>query len=217
MPKPKGFAFDRPVESWGDAAKVMAEFSDALGKQQKAAAAMATFFSLNAQGGGGATNNEGDGKKKRKKPQVDASKPKRGKSSYLIYCAENMAVFKTENEGIKPTELMKLCGEKWRTLDDEQKAPYVQAANVSKETYLAEMKAWSPGGDVPAVVSSSSSSASSSSSGVAADAGGDNQQTSESQTGDQSDTSESRREKKKKKKDKKKDKKEKKRGDSVSD
>lgn len=49
-----------------------------------------------------------------------------------------------ENPGIKFTQIGTVAGQKWRTLTDEDKAPFVEIAEEDKARYLKEMEGYTP-------------------------------------------------------------------------
>ncbi|EOA20618.1 hypothetical protein CARUB_v10000930mg [Capsella rubella] len=82
---------------------------------------------------------EQDNKKKAKKIK-DPLKPKQPVSAYLIYANERRAALKGENQSV--VEIAKMTGEEWKSLSEEQKAPYDQIAKKNKEVYLQEMEGY---------------------------------------------------------------------------
>lgn len=55
-------------------------------------------------------------------------KPPRAKSGYNYFMIDQMETIKEENHGDKNTSLLSLCAEKWKTLDEDAKAPYEKLA-----------------------------------------------------------------------------------------
>ena len=51
-----------------------------------------------------------------KKAKKDPNAPKRGKSAYIFFCDKIRAELKEQNPEAKTSDLMKLMGEKWKTL-----------------------------------------------------------------------------------------------------
>ena len=94
--------------------------------------------------GGGWVLQEADKKKKQEeKAAKEAAKgPKRGLSAYMYYTADVRPKFKEENPDAKMTDLTKLMGAKWKTLSDEDKAPYEEKAKEDKARYEKEKKEW---------------------------------------------------------------------------
>ena len=77
------------------------------------------------------------------------AKPKRGKSSYLYFCAANREAIKTENPEMAAKDVTAELGRLWRELkvDDEREdeyEKYQRLAATDKERYEAEMAALEP-------------------------------------------------------------------------
>lgn len=71
--------------------------------------------------------------------------PARARTAYLIFSEETRATLKDEDG--KPygfTESGKIVGEKWRSLSEEGKAKYYEAAKEDKKRFVEEMKAFDP-------------------------------------------------------------------------
>ena len=95
-----------------------------------------------------AANKPKRGRKTTKTTDEDA-KPKRGKSSYLYFCAANREAVKTENPEMAAKDVMAELGRLWRELkvDDEREdeyEKYQRLAAADKERYEAEMAALEP-------------------------------------------------------------------------
>lgn len=67
-------------------------------------------------------------------------KPPRVKSSLSYFMSSQMKKFKEENPDVKHTAIMGLVQEKWKTLDEEAKAPYekLAAADVLRKARQEE-------------------------------------------------------------------------------
>jgi hypothetical protein len=95
------------------------------------------------------------GTKKRKNAAKDPNKPKRGKSSYLFFCAENRSKVKAElGADAKATEVTSALGAKWNELKNSTKASdkkkvqkYEAEAQADKERYEAEISQYEPPSD----------------------------------------------------------------------
>ena len=95
------------------------------------------------------------GTKKRKSAAKDPNKPKRGKSSYLFFCAENRSKVKAElGADAKATEVTSALGAKWNELKNSTKASdkkkvqkYEAEAKADKERYDAEIAQYDPPSD----------------------------------------------------------------------
>lgn len=55
---------------------------------------------------------------------------------------DHRITLKAENPGLSFQDVGRQCGEKWRSLTDEEKAPYVKKAEVDKARYQREMEAY---------------------------------------------------------------------------
>jgi high mobility group protein B1 len=95
------------------------------------------------------------GTKKRKSAAKDPHKPKRGKSSYLFFCAENRSKVKAElGADARVTEVTSALGAKWNELKNSTKASdkkkvqkYESEAQADKERYEAEIAQYDPPSD----------------------------------------------------------------------
>eukprot|EP00924_Labyrinthula_sp_SR-Ha-C_P011756 augustus_masked-scaffold_69-processed-gene-0.59-mRNA-1 protein AED:0.05 eAED:0.07 QI:0/-1/0/1/-1/1/1/0/178 len=79
-------------------------------------------------------------KRKRKK---DPNAPKGAKSAYLFFSQDirEEVVEELQKEGdVKPTDIMKRIGARWREMSDDGKQPFVDKATEDKQRYDAEMK-----------------------------------------------------------------------------
>jgi hypothetical protein len=96
-----------------------------------------------------------DGKKvngKKGSGKKDTNKPKRGKSAYLFFCADNREKAKEElGEGAKATEITAELGRQWNELkastnasDKKKLEKYEEQAREDKERYESEMVDYSP-------------------------------------------------------------------------
>ena len=67
------------------------------------------------------------------------SKPetKRPMNAFMLWLNDNRGRIKSENEGIKHTDVAKLGGEEWKGLSDDERAPYTEKAQKAKEEYAA--------------------------------------------------------------------------------
>ena len=75
------------------------------------------------------------GSKTRKKKDPNA--PKRGKSSFMYWCADYRE--KHQDEGKFSA---KVLGPIWKEMDDEEKEPFVELAEADKERYKSEKEAY---------------------------------------------------------------------------
>jgi phage regulator Rha-like protein len=101
------------------------------------------------------SDGESDGKKvngKKGSGKKDTNKPKRGKSAYLFFCADNREKAKEElGEGAKATEITAELGRQWNELkastnasDKKKLEKYEEQAREDKERYESEMVDYSP-------------------------------------------------------------------------
>eukprot|EP00741_Cyanophora_paradoxa_P014565 tig00020806_g14045.t1 len=74
----------------------------------------------------------------------DPGAPKRPSNSYAIFCAENREKIKQNNMSVSSTDLMKICGEKWKEMTAEEKALYETKAAADKARYEREMASYVP-------------------------------------------------------------------------
>ncbi|KAI7516758.1 hypothetical protein KC343_g23209 [Hortaea werneckii] len=73
--------------------------------------------------------------------------PKRGLSAYMFFANDQRDKVREENPGIKFGEVGKILGEKWKGLNDKQKAPYEAKAAADKKRYEEEKAAYTAGGE----------------------------------------------------------------------
>lgn len=86
----------------------------------------------------------------RSKPKTkDPTKPKRAKSSYLFYCADERGTVKEEMPTAKPTEVTAELGLRWKLLkaskepnDAKRYEKYTEAAKEDKQRYQMEIDAY---------------------------------------------------------------------------
>ncbi|TKA26111.1 Non-histone chromosomal protein 6 [Salinomyces thailandicus] len=83
------------------------------------------------------------GGKKKKDPNM----PKRGLSAYMFFANDQREKVREENPGIKFGEVGKVLGERWKGLNEKQKAPYDAKAAADKKRYEEEKAAYTAGGD----------------------------------------------------------------------
>eukprot|EP01052_Picozoa_sp_SAG31_P005344 SAG31_NODE_234_length_19701_cov_16.835068_2_plen_175_part_00 len=79
--------------------------------------------------------------KGRKKYQIQYSGVKRPKAPFMWYMLEKRAEIKANNPELKPTEIAVEIGKLWRSLEEEEKTPYLMKAEDDKLRYAREMKA----------------------------------------------------------------------------
>lgn len=76
----------------------------------------------------------GDGGKKKKDPNA----PKRGLSAYMFFANEQRDTVREENPGISFGQVGKVLGDKWKALNEKQRAPYEAKAAADKKRYEEE-------------------------------------------------------------------------------
>ncbi|GMH54571.1 hypothetical protein TL16_g01701 [Triparma laevis f. inornata] len=83
-----------------------------------------------------------DKKEKKQKKEKDPNAPKKAKSAYIFFANAKRVTLKEAEPEIKPTDMMKKCGELWKTISEDEKAVYVKMAEEDKARYLSEMKVY---------------------------------------------------------------------------
>ncbi len=95
---------------------------------------------------------KGRGRGKKSSGKKDPNKPKRGKSSYIFFCADHRAEVKTNlGDEAKQTEITTELGRLWNDIKESTKssdkkklAKYEEQAKADKERYLTEMAEYEP-------------------------------------------------------------------------
>ena len=77
-------------------------------------------------------------KKKRKKKNKDA--PKKPLSAYLFFSMEERPKITEKDPNLKFVDITKMVAEKWKSLNEKDKAPYVTKANNDKERFKKDME-----------------------------------------------------------------------------
>lgn len=78
----------------------------------------------------------------KQKKVKDVRAPKRSSSAFLLFCSENRERIKSENKGIRMSEISSILGKKWREMSSYEKKPYVDMEKIGRDKYLAEVAAW---------------------------------------------------------------------------
>jgi structure-specific recognition protein 1 len=78
----------------------------------------------------------------KKKVKKDPNAPKKGLSTYMLFCKEMRSKFNEENPGISFGDLGKLLGQKYQELTAEDKKKYAELAAQDKDRYEVENKAY---------------------------------------------------------------------------
>jgi len=70
----------------------------------------------------------------------DLHRPKKPLTAYFRYLKANREKVKTENPGIKPAQLTKLCGGMWTALDTESRKPFMEEATAENDVWKEKME-----------------------------------------------------------------------------
>jgi len=89
----------------------------------------------------------GRGKVEKKKSKKDPNAPKRGLSAYMFFANEQRDNVREENPGISFGQVGKILGERWKALNDKQRAPYEAKAAADKKRYEDEKQAYNAEAD----------------------------------------------------------------------
>uniref|UniRef100_A0A7C9D4L1 HMG box domain-containing protein n=1 Tax=Opuntia streptacantha TaxID=393608 RepID=A0A7C9D4L1_OPUST len=82
-------------------------------------------------------------KKKPVKAKKDPNKPKRPPSAFFVFMEEFRTQFKEKHPNNKSVAAVgKAAGEKWKSLSDAEKAPYIEKAEKRKKDYEKVMHAY---------------------------------------------------------------------------
>lgn len=68
----------------------------------------------------------------------DPKAPKKPKTSYMFFCAEQRLILKEVNDNLSFSEIMKELSKKWKSLSEEEKERYNSLAEEDKERYSQE-------------------------------------------------------------------------------
>jgi high mobility group protein B1 len=83
------------------------------------------------------------GQKMKVKAPKDPNKPKRAKTAFMFYCAQerpkHIEKQKKKGEKVVIGDIAKILGAGWKKLSDSKKKPFVQAAEKDKARYEKEM------------------------------------------------------------------------------
>ncbi|KAJ2990805.1 hypothetical protein NUW58_g2773 [Xylaria curta] len=82
------------------------------------------------------------GKVEKRKGKKDPNAPKRGLSAYMFFANEQRENVRDENPGISFGQVGKILGERWKALNDKQRAPYEAKAAADKKRYEDEKQAY---------------------------------------------------------------------------
>ncbi|XP_027918761.1 HMG1/2-like protein [Vigna unguiculata] len=85
----------------------------------------------------------GAGRKQSKKAAKDPNKPKRPPSAFFVFMSEFREQFKKEHPNNKSVAVVgKAGGDKWKSLSDAEKAPFIARAEKKKEEYEKSISAY---------------------------------------------------------------------------
>lgn len=73
---------------------------------------------------------------------TDPNAPKRGLSAYMFFANEQRENVREENPGVSFGQVGKILGERWKALNDKQRAPYLAKAAADKKRYEDEKQAY---------------------------------------------------------------------------
>ena len=66
--------------------------------------------------------------------------PKRNRTAYIFFCSDYRKKIQKKHPGLKPSEITKLLGKKWKTYHN--KALYTQKQQEDLQRYKEEMSAY---------------------------------------------------------------------------
>ncbi|KAF4594588.1 structure-specific recognition protein 1 [Ophiocordyceps camponoti-floridani] len=87
------------------------------------------------------------GKEVKKRGKKDPNAPKRGLSAYMFFANEQRENVREENPGISFGQVGKILGERWKALNEKQRAPYEAKAAADKKRYEDEKQAYNAEAD----------------------------------------------------------------------
>jgi hypothetical protein len=76
------------------------------------------------------------------KAMKDPERPKKGKTSYMFFAEDKRPEIRKESPDASMGEISKKIGEKWQSLSDKEKQPYISLAHKDKERYEEEMESY---------------------------------------------------------------------------
>ncbi|KUI60451.1 Non-histone chromosomal protein 6 [Cytospora mali] len=83
----------------------------------------------------------GAGKDKRR-TKKDPNAPKRGLSAYMFFANEQRQSVRDDNPDVTFGQVGKILGERWKALNEKQRAPYDAKAAADKKRYEDEKQAY---------------------------------------------------------------------------
>lgn len=95
--------------------------------------------------------------KKDAKAKKDPNKPKRPPSAFFVFLEEFRLTYKAANPNSKSVSAVgKAGGDKWKSMSDAEKAPFVAKAEKRKADYEKSMQAYNAKKDEPAAAAEES-------------------------------------------------------------
>jgi hypothetical protein len=79
-------------------------------------------------------------RKRKQHIKSDLKKPKRPTSAYVVFATEVRKSVVEKDPSLKPTEVTKVIGERWRACKPEDRVQYEKVAAVDRKRYEKEMK-----------------------------------------------------------------------------
>ncbi|KAK6935498.1 High mobility group box domain, partial [Dillenia turbinata] len=80
---------------------------------------------------------EAEKEKTKKKKEKDPLKPKHPMSAFIVYSNERRAALLAQNKTVK--EVAKILGEEWKSMTENEKAPFEEMAKKNKDKYVQDM------------------------------------------------------------------------------
>ncbi|EPS64999.1 hypothetical protein M569_09780, partial [Genlisea aurea] len=110
------------------------------GAKSKAAESKKADAKLSVKRGAAAA---GKNPAKKAKPTKDPNKPKRPASAFFVFMEEFRKTYKEKHPNNKSVAAVgKAGGDKWKSLSDAEKAPYIAKADKRKTDYEKELQAY---------------------------------------------------------------------------
>ncbi|XP_033104485.1 uncharacterized protein LOC117107068 [Anneissia japonica] len=82
------------------------------------------------------------GRKRKRDPLKDANAPKAPTTAYVFFSNEQRLKVKKENPDMSFTEITKLLGNQWSSLNEDEKKKYIENAESDKRRYINDLKAY---------------------------------------------------------------------------
>eukprot|EP00249_Psilotum_nudum_P014602 c24908_g1_i3 orf=741-1238(-) len=81
--------------------------------------------------------------RKDRKAKKDPNKPKRPPSAFFVFLEEFRKTYKSDNPNVKAVAVIgKAGGDKWKSMSDAEKAPYIAKAEKRKAEYDRNIQAY---------------------------------------------------------------------------